>query len=267
MSQQDDDTPSNNQNVPTPESHDTAGNRPEPPDPSSDSQPKADGGQPIVDEPAADTPDPDDQTDPGADGRNDPTADLSPRDQIQGAIESILLAADSPLTRDDFAQAFDDCDPKLVDQALERIQLEFSGPARGIHLQRIADGWQLRTNPDYDQQLETLVESKPVNLSRAALETLAIVAYQQPVTRAEIDDIRGVDSSGVIRTLQDWELVRVVGRLDDLGRPHVYGTTDRFLEVFGLEDLTDLPTLSEDEHQSLQELYEDELENFDEEFD
>lgn len=265
MSQQDEDTPTNNQNVPTPESHDTAGNRPEPPDHSSDSQPQADGGQPIVDAPAAEQAGSDQQT--ATDDRTDTTADLSPRDEIQGAIEAVLLAADSPLTRDDFAQAFDDCDPKLVDQALERIQLEFSGPARGIHLQRIADGWQLRTNPDYDQQLETLVESKPVNLSRAALETLAIIAYQQPVTRAEIDDIRGVDSSGVIRTLQDWELVRVVGRLDDLGRPHVYGTTDRFLEVFGLDDLTDLPTLSEDEHQSLQELYEDELDKFDDEFD
>ncbi|MFB6372127.1 MAG: SMC-Scp complex subunit ScpB, partial [Bradymonadaceae bacterium] len=75
-----------------------------------------------------------------------------------------------------------------------------------------------------------------------------------------------VDSSGVLRTLQDWQLVDVVGRLDDLGRPHVYGTTDRFLEIFGLDDLTDLPTLSEDEHQSLQELYEDELDQFDEEF-
>ncbi len=253
MTQQDDDTP--RQNVPTPESHGPTTNPPGKParSPANEAEETPPADQAHEQSSDGATPEPD-------------TSTLSERDRVQGAIEAILLASDSPLSRDELAAAFDDCEPELVDRALERIELQFSGPARGIHLERIADGWQLRTNPAYDTRIETLVESNPVSLSRAALEALAIVAYRQPVTRAEIDEIRGVDSAGVIRTLQDWDLVRVVGRLDDLGRPHVYGTTERFLEVFGLADLTDLPSLSEDEHESLRELYEDELDSFDEEF-
>ena len=195
------------------------------------------------------------------------TTELSDLDHVQGAIESILLAADEPIERDALVDTFERYGAELVDKALSRLELTYSGPARGIHLEQVSGGWQLRTNPAFHDDVCKLVEAKPVKLSRAALETLAIVAYRQPVTRAEIEEIRGVNSSGVLRTLDECELVRVVGRLDDLGRPHVYGTTNRFLELFGLDELTDLPTLSEDEHEALESLYEDEMEKFDEAFD
>jgi len=203
---------------------------------------------------------------PGSAERAEEAAPRAKLDRVQGGIEAILLAADRPITRDEFLETFDEVAPSVVDRATERIELEFSGAGRGIHLERVAGGLQLRTNPDFGDAVENHVESNPVSLSRAAMETLAIVAYRQPVTRAEIEEIRGVDSSGVLRTLTEYDLVRVVGRLDDLGRPHVYGTTDRFLEVFGLEALTDLPTLSENEHEALEELYEDEMDRFDNEF-
>lgn len=196
-------------------------------------------------------------------------ADEEPKSEsgrLQGAIEAILLAADKPIGRGELLSTFDSEDERAVDRALERLELEFSGSGRGIHLEKVADGYQLRTNPDYHPAVTKHVEANPISLSRAAMEVLAVVAYRQPVTRAEIEEIRGVDSSGVIRTLTDCDLVRVIGRLDDLGRPHVYGTTDRFLELFGLDDLTELPTLSEDEYEALEELYEDELDRFDDEF-
>ena len=215
MSQQDDDN-DNRQNIPTPETHGPSTNAP----------------GPREESPQLDLPD-DGQADDGSVEERQRER-LSKIDRVRASLEAILLAADEPLTRDDLLEAFEDTAPEVVDRVLKQIELEFSGPARGIHLERISGGWQLRTNPGYDDRVRAMVEAQPVNLSRAALESLAIIAYQQPVTRAEVEEIRGVDSSGVLRTLQEWELVRVVGRLDDLGRPHVYGTTDRFLELFGL---------------------------------
>lgn len=186
-------------------------------------------------------------------------------DRLHGAVEAILLVAEGPVETDELADALEASTPN-VERALDRLKLEYSGEGRGIHLERIAGGWQFRTNPAFDDAVRSLVASQPIDLSRAAMEALAIVAYRQPVTRAEVEEIRGVDSSGVLRTLQEAELVRVVGRLDDLGRPHVYGTSDRFLELFGLDNLTDLPTLSESEQDALEELYREELDEFDEEF-
>jgi segregation and condensation protein B len=189
-------------------------------------------------------------------------------DRIQGVLEAILLAADEPLDRSTLATAFDDDNIETVhvERALERLELTYSGEGRGIHLTEVAGGFELRTNPAFHTEIRQLVEAKPVELSRAALETLAIIAYRQPLTRADIEEIRGVNSSGVLRTLQECELVEVVGRLDDLGRPHIYGTTDRFLSFFGFDDLTDLPTLSESEHAELEDLYDQELDTFDEAF-
>ena len=190
-------------------------------------------------------------------------------DRVQGAVEAILLAADEPLDRSTLAKAFDEepVESEHIERVLERLRLTYSGEGRGIHLVEVAGGFQLRTNPAFHTEIRQLVEAKPVELSRAALETLAIIAYRQPLTRADIEEIRGVNSSGVLRTLQECELVEVVGRLDDIGRPHVYGTTERFLSFFGFDDLTDLPTLSESEHAELEDLYDRELDSFDDAFD
>lgn len=207
--------------------------------------------------------------------RSDETTGLSTLDRTQGALEAILLAAGEPLTSRQLEAAldergFDDADDArtddLIGRAIERLQLEFSGPARGIHLEEVAGGYQFRTNPDYRERIRDLVEANPVSLSRAAKETLAIVAYRQPITRAEVEEIRGVDSSGVLRTLVEYDLIEQVGRLDDLGQPYLYGTTDRFLEHFGLSDLSELPELSEDEREDLERLREEDMETFDEAF-
>lgn len=184
--------------------------------------------------------------------------------RLEGIIEALLLASDEPLSRTQIGNALSDTSEGDVNRAVEALKLEYAGGFRGIHLAEVAGGLEFRTNPDFKDHILEMYESRPTKVSRAAMETLAIVAYQQPLTRAEIEDIRGVDCSGVIRTLQEYDLVKTVGRLDDLGRPHIYGTTARFLEFFGLESLEDLPMLDEEEMESLDELYQDELQNFDE---
>ncbi|HEX9103764.1 MAG TPA: SMC-Scp complex subunit ScpB, partial [Polyangia bacterium] len=122
-------------------------------------------------------------------------------------------------------------------------------------LHQVAGGYQFRTNPENAQWVQKLLASKPVRLTRAQIETLAICAYRQPVTRPEIDEIRGVDSGGTLKTLLDRSLIRIVGKKEEPGRPILYGTTKEFLEFFNLRDLKDLPTLREfhelsEEHQA-----------------
>lgn len=176
------------------------------------------------------------------------------REEIRAVLESLLLAAEEPVEPARFAQVLPDVAPDLIRDVLEELTLELAGTLRGIHLTKIGGGYQLRTNPAHGALLREFFASKPTRLSRAAMETLAIVAYRQPVTRAAIEEIRGVSSSGVLQTLQEVALVTVIGQLDDIGRPNLYGTTDRFLAFFGLENLADLPVLDSEEWESLLEL-------------
>lgn len=118
-------------------------------------------------------------------------------------------------------------------------------PGGGFYLQEVAGGFQMRTRPEHSEWIKRYLQPNPVRLSRAALETLAIVAYKQPVIRADIEQIRGVDCGGILRTLLERRLVRVLGRREIPGRPLIYATTRFFLEVFGLKDLKDLPTPKE----------------------
>ncbi|MFP4597549.1 MAG: SMC-Scp complex subunit ScpB [Persicimonas sp.] len=182
--------------------------------------------------------------------------------KINAILEAIFFASDDPLTLKTLEKCLPEVEGDLVKRALENLRLEYSGTHRGIHLAEVAGGFQMRTNPDFKDHILEMYEARPRKLSRAAMETLAIVAYQQPLTRADVEEIRGVDSSGVIRTLEDHDLVKTIGRLDDLGRPHIYGTTERFLEFFGLDTLSDLPALDESELESLEEMYAEELEEF-----
>lgn len=276
MSQGDSDKPTN---APTPESHQANPGRPSP-DPTDQSEPTEETEKTAERENSPDAPANDRPAEkPDADGADDEpdSPDLDQQvpiqqdiekdvSRLQGAIEAILLASDSPVSRSALQETFEDYDAGTINRTLDRLQLEYSGTSRGIHLTSVAGGYEFRTNPAFHDEILEHVEANPVNLSRAAMETLAIIAYRQPVTRAKIEDVRGVNSSGVIRTLIDYSLARVVGQLDDLGQPHVYGTTRRFLEVFGLDDLTDLPTLSEEEHEALQEHFQEELARFDDEF-
>ncbi|HKX12078.1 MAG TPA: SMC-Scp complex subunit ScpB [bacterium] len=131
-------------------------------------------------------------------------------------------------------------------QALEELAAEYRDqPQRGIVLAEVANGWQFRTKPENAAILQQFYQPKPTKISKPSLETLAIVAYKQPITRVEIDLIRGVDSGGVLKTLLEKNLVRIVGKKDEPGKPMLYGTTQDFLELFQLKGLQELPTLKE----------------------
>lgn len=133
-----------------------------------------------------------------------------------------------------------------IQQALNELAQEYlENPVRGIVLGEVAGGWQFRTKPENAVILRQYYQPKPTKISKPSLETLAIVAYQQPVTRVEIDAIRGVDSGGVLKTLLEKNLVRIVGKKDEPGKPMLYGTTHEFLELFQLKSLQELPTLKE----------------------
>lgn len=185
------------------------------------------------------------------------TDDKIPQHVLRAILEALLLAAEEPVTVDRLTDAIEGTTPQEVSGALKTLELEYAGHARGIHLCRIANGFQLRTNPSLGNYLRAFFESRPLRLSRAAMETLAIIAYRQPITRAGVEDVRGVNCSGVLATLREYDLVDIIGRLDDIGKPHLYGTTERFLEFFGLPDLSELPVLEQSELEALVEMHAD----------
>jgi len=157
-------------------------------------------------------------------------------------VEALLFASDAPLTAADMARADEALDEDQVEAAIQELRAEYDREARAFQIFDIAGGYQILTRPEYAPYLErfaTIPQSG--RLSAAALEALAIIAYRQPIGRAEVEEIRGVASSGVLRTLQDRGLIDIVGRGDGLGRPLLYGTTSRFLEHFGFRSLADLP--------------------------
>jgi segregation and condensation protein B len=129
--------------------------------------------------------------------------------------------------------------------ALADLVGSHEGRGGGIQLVEVAGGWQFRTRPDFQQYVVRHVKTKASRFSQSSLETLAIVAYRQPITRAEVEHLRGVDCGGVLKSLLEKRLVRILGKKDIPGRPLIYGTSKEFLEVFGLKDLKSLPTLKE----------------------
>ena len=173
-----------------------------------------------------------------------PTSAVSLDDtQLKHLVEAIVFAADKPVTMQRLRQLTRIADAARLEQALEALDRDYAD--RGIALQRVSGGYQFRTNTTYSGWVQQLIAGRPVRLSRAQLETLAIVAYRQPITRPEIDEIRGVDSSATLRLLLDRSLIRVLGKREEVGRPMLYGTTGEFLDFFSLQDLRDLPTLRE----------------------
>ncbi len=169
--------------------------------------------------------------------------------KLYGWVEALFFASDSPLTLEDLETILPEHAPGLRTEQLEGVIREivasYNHPARGFHLIEVAEGWQFRTNLNHVKLLRTLFSHNPPRISQAALEAMAIVAYRQPITRVEIDAIRGVDSGGVLRNMLDRRLVRVVGRADTPGRPYLYGTSPEFLEYFGLRNLRDLPSFAQ----------------------
>ncbi|HTA17450.1 MAG TPA: SMC-Scp complex subunit ScpB, partial [bacterium] len=165
---------------------------------------------------------------------------------VKASVEAALLASERPLTLAQLASALEGTERKLVHQVLDELRAEYDSQARGFRLAEIAEGWQLLTRPQHAGVIRRLYRVKAANrLTRPALETLAIIAYKQPLTKAEIEAIRGVGSDGVMQNILERRLVRTVGRKDAVGRPLLYGTTREFLQAFGLKDLAELPKLTE----------------------
>lgn len=157
-------------------------------------------------------------------------------------VEAVLFASDAPLKAEEIARADESLDEDRVEEAIRELRKHFDESERAFQVEEVAEGYQILSRPEFAPYLERFdTVPRPSRLSGPALETLAIVAYRQPIGRIEVEYIRGVSSSGVIRSLQDRGLVEVVGRGEGLGRPLLYGTTARFLEHFGFAALEDLP--------------------------
>jgi segregation and condensation protein B len=163
--------------------------------------------------------------------------------RLESILESLLYAAERPLTVSDLKRLVNERDAKKITAALEALRDRHA--TTGIQLASLAGGWQFRTHPDNGPWVAKLVAGRPQRLTRAMLEALAIVAYRQPITRPEIDEIRGVDCGPVLKTLLDRGFIRILGKKEDVGRPMLYGTTADFLKTFSLKDLSELPTLRE----------------------
>lgn len=163
----------------------------------------------------------------------------------QQVLEALLLAAAEPVTAQRLAGVLGESSAREVREALAALNGEYAESARGFRIEEIAGGFQLRTLPELAPWLQKLRPQPPLRLSRAALETLAIIAYRQPMTRAELEHVRGVDVGAVVTSLVERKLVRIAGHREVPGRPMLYATTPRFLEIFGLGSLSDLPTLRE----------------------
>ena len=168
---------------------------------------------------------------------------MTPLSQL---LEAALFAANRPLTIEELAQLEPDATLAEVRTALDQLREHYDFDGHAVELLELAGGWQLLTRPQFAAAIERAqVQARSNKLSAATLETLAIIAYRQPVGRAEIEEIRGVNAGGVLRSLQERALIEVVGRSEAMGRPLLYGTTAKFLELLGLRDVSDLPRADE----------------------
>jgi len=165
--------------------------------------------------------------------------------EIKPILESFLFISDSPIRLETLIEILPESNKEAILEGIRQIQTEYEDRSKGIELVEVAGGYQFRTKPSWAGWVSRLKKVKAVKLSQAALETLAIVAYRQPIIRPTIEEIRGVDSGSVLHTLLEKGLIKMMGRKDLPGRPIVYGTTKTFLELFSLNTLSDLPSLKE----------------------
>jgi segregation and condensation protein B len=163
-------------------------------------------------------------------------------EDLKNIIESLLFVAEEPLTVDKLRAILETVDSKDIRATLQLLADDYAQRKGGFWLREVAGGWQIRSRPEYHEWIKRMLQPSPQRLSRAALETLALIAYKQPVIRADIEHIRGVDCGGVLRQLMERKLIRVLGRREIAGRPLIYATTKLFLEMFDLKNLNDLPT-------------------------
>jgi segregation and condensation protein B len=168
------------------------------------------------------------------------------KEEVKRVIESLLFVHEHPLTVDNIVKIIgDQAGKKEIKETLMELLAEYQGMGRSFQLVEVDGGYQFRTKAAYARWIKNLRKVKPTRLSQSALETLAIIVYRQPIVRAEIEHIRGVDSGWVLNSLLEKGLIKILGRKEVAGRPLVYGSSKRFLEIFGLRDLSALPTLQE----------------------
>lgn len=180
-----------------------------------------------------------------ADATIDDDAAAEPRQRLDSIIESVLFAAGVPVPLRRVVDVLNGPTAKEIKESIERLVRDYEGNERGIHLVAVAGGFQFRTAPENAEWVRALLRERPARLGRATLETLAIIAYKQPATRAEIEAVRGVDADNAISSLLAKRLIKIAGRKETVGRPLMYTTTADFLEVFGLKDIGELPALKE----------------------
>jgi segregation and condensation protein B len=159
-------------------------------------------------------------------------------------LEALFFAAEKPLDLPALREATQ-FSAELLEAGLAELRRQYAPGTRGVTLVDLGGRWQLRTHPEVGAYVRRMLQVKPLRLTRAALETLAIVAYRQPITRPEMEDLRGVDCGAITKALLERKLIRILGKKDEPGRPLLYGTSREFLELFNLRDLTQLPTLRE----------------------
>jgi segregation and condensation protein B len=211
--------------------------------------PQAAGGEPAPEtamaetapdaEPAVESP----AGEESGDGEEGP---VLPPAEIKAVLEALIFASPQPVTTREIVKVLVGVPKEDWHSALGELQAEYARDGRGLQIVEIAAGWQITTRPEYNDWVRELLDPKtPTRLSIQALETLAVVAYKQPVTLPEIIDLRGVKSGGVMKTLLEKRLIRITGRKEVVGRPMLYGTTKHFLLHFGLKDLAELPKIEE----------------------
>jgi segregation and condensation protein B len=166
-------------------------------------------------------------------------------DDLKNIIESLLFVTEEPLSIEQINQVLSLPDTKMIRQTLNELIAEYEERRGAFTLHEVAGGYQFRSRPDYVPWIKRLLQPKPSRLSKAALETLAIIAYKQPMIRSDVEHLRGVDCGGVLRMLLERKLIRVLGRKEIPGRPLIYATTKQFLQVFDLKNLKDLPSPKE----------------------
>ncbi len=166
--------------------------------------------------------------------------------EIKQVIECILFVSDKPVSLGTMQGLLEEAERRTLLEVLDELKAEYDQQGRAFQLVEIAEGYQLVTRIQFAPWIRKMYKTRTTNkLSKAALETLAIIAYRQPITKAEIEDIRGVSADGMVSTMMERKFIRVVGRKEVVGRPLLYGTTKEFLHYFGLKDLTDMPELKD----------------------
>jgi len=164
---------------------------------------------------------------------------------IKKIIEALFFVSEKPITLENLRQALDGLDDTEITGAIEELREDYTREGHSFNIAELAGGYQIVTNPEFAPWIGKLFKQEESRLSNPALETLAIIAYKQPLTRSEIEKIRGVNVEGVLKTLLEKNLIRIRGRKDAPGKPIAYGTTDEFLKHFGLKGLEQLPLLKE----------------------